>query len=922
MAAFSPFRLVGSIMGELPVSYTSLYEKPSVMVPLHRSFLLYGGIELHLLRGGPTFEEHVTAVAQSGKYRYAAEGGRIHAFVHHRPAWTAPHSKELMCRVTRLLAADELLFSVGEDRKIKVWHYRTGEVLHEILLPFNCGNVSAMVLPLGYINKLLVSTTEGILYLYNFRTAKLLYTFGADTPFPPITSLTVHPHYKDLVAFGCGDGTVIVHHISDDREITRFNHVSGAVTAVEFRQDVEGLLFSGTSTGEVALWDLKLKAMVGVLTRSKQVRSRDEVLDNVHSAAVHSIVSVPGMPMLVTCGADNAMCQFRLDTIDGMALLIRERRGHYGPCTAATFYNTDLLLSAGSDRSLRCTHVFSDRASWEMSQGKMGKRSRDEQVSRAALKLPPVSALACGTARNYQWASIATLHDSSAQIAAWRLDTRALETKTSPLKTGVHCCRSLALTLCGNYVVVGYSSGHLTRLNLQDQTYRHFLDRAGRPAHKASVESVAIGNMNSVVLSCGLDQRICLWDLLSGHLAGTIEVGFALTKNVVHPSSSLIGVACSDFGIRFFDWTAPEKDVAVRHLVGHRAAITAMALTPDTSRHLISASMDSAILVWDIAAAQCVGFYRMGSPAQTLGFHPDALFMVTTHPGERGVSLWTNNLRYGFAPDIVDPLAKPVQQAPLLHFPEQRPDDILGDDEIEAELFDVDKDTQLRRAAIERGELEELEAITCAGLRRSSRRFQELQAIGFLDQIKERNQPLLPPKKEKAPFFLETTRELNPTFIIKVKAGDGTGSQVQRGVLAGTCFFSPQTLLEDKEQSLAQLVKMTPQEIDLHLRQIIQFQDSEATAEEIREDQSRVLGTLQFLTWALQNQQNVDVIEHVLGHFLDLHSQQVISFGQAESQIRLSLEELLKEQSAVRSKITGLVDYPLCLVSAFSQSYA
>ncbi|KEG08457.1 U3 small nucleolar RNA-associated protein 21 [Trypanosoma grayi] len=980
MDSFSPFRVVGSVCGEVPLSSTTLYGAPVLMVATGHTFQLFRGKELSMLRGGPHFLKRVRAVAQAGKYRFVAEGPRVHAFTHHKPLWTCLHHDITQSKVEHLLAVNELLFCVGQDKRIAVRAVKTGRLLGEFLVE-RSESVRALVLPAGYNNKLLVATTEGALHLYNFKTGVCLW-YAQREPGAQLLSLAASS-YKDIVAYGTSRGRVVVFNLGTAEEIMSFDHKEQeAVTALAFRAD-KSVLVSGTSAGEVALWDLDNRCLDGVLTRSKQVPSEGEVLETPHTSIVHSIVALPtDSAAIVTAGADNALMQFRFDTVDGLGVLVRERRGHMGNCTAALFYNTDLLLTAGTDRALRVTHVFSDRASWELSQGKLGRRGREKQMGREALKMTPAIAIASCTARNYQWSSVVSLHEASAQMCGWRMDTRALECKLSGINTSMHTARAVAMSDCGNYAVVGYSSGNVSVINIQNRSVRQLFDGALRPserAHVSSVECVEIACGNSIVVTAGLDARIKMWDLLTSSLRSVVETQCPMNKSCVHQPSSLFIVA-QHFTIRVYHCnpdvglTPAELATPVREFDGHNGPITALALAPDSYRYVVSASGDAALLVWDLAAAACVGQYRFASPAVSLSFHPDALFMVSTHAGERGAFLWSNNLRYGFVPEIVeDPKGCAVEQLPLLHFPtahgeaeeeedeggtaangsknldqnakdeslrkgvedeeEEGDDDAKGeanavggsgDVAVEAELFDAAKDTALMRRQREQQQLEQLDQIVSGGLRLAGVPRSTWFNLTVLEQIKEKNQPLLPPKKRDVPFFLATTQELRPTFLVVASAGnDGDAAPAQARVV-GASLAEPtavqRMLLHDEHDALmAHLLALsTPQAIDLELKRAVDYAEGGSySQEELERIKCCLRGLLAFVATWLRRRENVELVQGILADVIRSHGALMTKCGEELVGV---LEEVAELQNTVRYSMDHLVGYPSCLVGTFSGS--
>lgn len=916
-----------------------------------------------MLRGGPTFAENVRSVAQAGKYRYVAEGPRLHAFVHHKPLWTKYHEEVTKPNTRLLLVQDDLLFSVGDDKRIVVLDGKSGRVCQEMLVQ-NSETVTCMVLLTGYTNKLLLATAEGALHLLNFRTGSYLWYSHRDGC-GALTALACS-QYKNIIAVGTSKGTVMVLDISTDEVVTDFDHADGgAVSSLVFRSDKDGLLVAGSSLGDVIIWDLEHRCMDGALTRSKQVRSELEVLDRPHADAVHSLIVFDQSeyaPLLVTGGADNALLQFRFDTVDGLGVLVRERRGHMGSCTAAIFYNTDLLVTAGNDRAVRVTHVFSDRASWELSQGKLGKRGREQQKGREAMKLPPATALAAATSRNYQWSSLVSLHTASAQACGWRMDSRALDFKLSGIQTTGHTARALTLSDCGNFAIVGYSSGNVAILNLQNKSIRHLFDPSLRGVdrcHDSSVECVEVACGNTVVVTAGLDGVIKMWDLTTGTLRASIATPFPITKSCLHEASSLFVVA-QHFTLRVYhvnpDVGIPlgELRSPVRELEGHNAPITAVALAPDTFRYVASSSGDGALLLWDLAAAACVGQYRFASPALSLSFHPDALFLVTTHAGERGAFLWVNNIRYGYVPEVVhQPKEQPTEALPWLHFPtahgaveesaeepseKDRDVDAAAVADEDVETFDATVDVALvqRKRALARQAV--LDGIATAGVQLAGVSQELWFNLTVLDQIKEKNQPLLPPKKKDVPFFLPTTQELRPTFLV-VASDQNSGAKPQQCVgmaaeneeegdakghlirpnLAELTPVQHMLVHGHHDDFMAHLLSLkTAQAIDLELKCVVDYVDgSTYTEAELNQILLCLKGLLSFVATWLRRQRNVDLVQGILANVVRSHGPLFAKFGET---LVPALEEVETLQNQLRYRVDHLVSYPGCLAGTFAGS--
>jgi U3 small nucleolar RNA-associated protein 21 len=90
---------------------------------------------------------------------------------------------------------------------------------------------SAILHPSTYLNKVLVSSTQGTMQIWNMRTNQLIYTFKSFES--PITCLTQSP-VVDVVAIGLLNGTVLLHNIKMDEKIDTVRQ-DDRVTAISFR---------------------------------------------------------------------------------------------------------------------------------------------------------------------------------------------------------------------------------------------------------------------------------------------------------------------------------------------------------------------------------------------------------------------------------------------------------------------------------------------------------------------------------------------------------------------------------------------------------------------------------------------------------------------------------------------------------------
>ncbi|GBG32733.1 WD repeat-containing protein 36 [Hondaea fermentalgiana] len=346
--------------------------------------------------------------------------------------------------------------------------------------------------PDTYLNKMLVGGADGALELWNIRTGKRVYRFKGFGS--PVVCLAQSPAV-DVVGIGLQDGRVVVHNLRVDETLMTFTHEGGAVSSVSFR--AQGalkagpkfpMLVSGNATGELAIWDLAEKRMAATV--------RDA-----HDGAVVKTCFLPGEPLLVTSGIDNALKVFIFEQEDGRARLLKSRQGHKSPPTRIRYYGGDTvstlasgadasccqILSAGRDRAFRVFHTARDQLNRELSQGPLVKRARTLDVKIEELKLPPIVDFAATEARQRDWCNILSAHAGEGAAFTWQLENRVIgknvlrpdgvegklslrklnTDKISQRATTIPAALCVAISSCGNFGLVGTADGLVFRYNMQ-----------------------------------------------------------------------------------------------------------------------------------------------------------------------------------------------------------------------------------------------------------------------------------------------------------------------------------------------------------------------------------------------------------------------------------------------------------------------
>lgn len=138
--------------------------------------------------------------------------------------------------IVQLVVFGSHILGLCDDNVLRMWDYKTQELYTQVEFD-ETFTASAILHPSTYLNKVLVSSNQGTMQIWNMRTNQMIYSFKSFGS--PITSLTQSP-VVDVVAIGLLDGTTILHNIKMDEKIDNVRQ-DERVTAVSFRTGKKNL---------------------------------------------------------------------------------------------------------------------------------------------------------------------------------------------------------------------------------------------------------------------------------------------------------------------------------------------------------------------------------------------------------------------------------------------------------------------------------------------------------------------------------------------------------------------------------------------------------------------------------------------------------------------------------------------------------
>jgi len=888
---FTGHRPLGYVSNGIPLvtRYITRRREHLIVTVAGRTFLTYGGNKLGLLSSSRIHPEDITALTADSYLVFVAAGKDVYAWRRGNELQRIYKGHEATVHI--LLPFGPHLISVDRQSLLKVWDIKTGDQYLEMTFNNDKFLVTTVCHPSTYLNKILVGSQQGRLQLWNFKTCKLVFTFkGWESA---VRCLEQAPAL-DVVAIGLESGDIYLHNLKFDETVVKFKQDWGPVTGLSFRTDGNPIMVSGSPAGHVALWDLEQRKL------SCQMRA-------VHQGEVSGVRCLPGEPLLLTSSPDNTLKQWIFDLPDGGGRLLRFREGHSAPPTKIRYYGSagESVLSAGQDSSLRVFSTVADLLHRSLGHASFNRKlSKKHKSVEDPVRMPPIVEFTTETTRDKEWDNIAAIHRDLGVATTWSFGQQKMgslqllhdrfKQNLSLLEARASC---ICLTICGNFVLLGYSTGHVDRYNIQSGLLRGSYEHmAGIPAHKHTVRAVLTDALNQVAVTGDSKGWVKFWRFKKCSLISKVSLDGELSQMRLHRESGLIAAAMEDFSVKIID---VDTRLVVREFPGHDAAITDMTFSRD-SRWLVTSSLDCTARVWDLPTGTCVDYVKFTAPATSIDLSPAGDTLATSHVDDLGIYLWTNKTLYEHV--SLQPLPADAKPFPL-SLPSHLHVELT--DEVKEEVEMVEGEEEEVFASPE--QLSD-DLVTLANLPGS--RWLNLLS---LDVIKAKNKPLAPPKKPKAaPFFLPTVPGLEHKFDLSglETAEDTNSKSLNLGFTNFTEFgkaLGQATQENDLLAMLKSFMEKGPSAIDMEIRSL---------SPEGGGSVSLMCQFLDMLKAAIRSNANFEAVQAYLGLFLKVHGDTLVSDEEIVEGVRQIKELQENKWNSLQSDIENC----LCLVSFFKSS--
>ncbi|KAL1773937.1 WD repeat-containing protein 36 [Sigmodon hispidus] len=863
---FAGFRALGLFSNDVPhvVRYNALKRRFYVTTCVGKSFHTYDVQKLRLVAVSNSVPQDICCMAADGRLVFAAYGNVFSAFARNKEI---VHTfKGHKAEIHLLQPFGDHVISVDTDSILIIWHIYSEEEYLQLTFDKSVFQISAILHPSTYLNKVLLGSEQGSLQLWNIKSNKLLYTFPGWKV--AVTALQQAPAV-DVVAIGLMSGQVIIHNIKFDETLMKFRQDWGPITSLSFRTDGHPVMAAGSPCGHIGLWDLEDKKLIN------QMR-------NAHSTAIAGLTFLHREPLLITNGADNALRIWIFDGPTGEGRLLRFRMGHSASLTKIRYYgqNGQQILSASQDGTLQSFSTVHEKFNKSLGHGIVNKKivKRKGLQNTMSVRLPPITKFAAEEARQSDWDGIIACHQGKLPCSTWnyqRSTIGAYFLRPNGLKTGDIIATAVDITSCGNFAIIGLSSGAVDVYNMQSGKHRGSF--GDEKAHTGSVRGVAVDGLNQLTVTAGSERLLKFWNFKKKTLIYSLSLDSSPNMMLLHRDSGILGLALDDFSITVLDI---ETKKVVREFSGHQGQINDMTFSPD-GRWLISAAMDCSVRTWDLPSGCLIDCFLLDSAPLNVTMSPTGDFLATSHVDHLGIYLWSNISLFSV-----------VSLRPLP--PDYVPSVVMLPGTCQTQGLEVSEEqTEPNDEMIEYESPEQLsEQLVTLSLLPESR----WKNLLNLDVIKKKNKPKEPPKvPQSAPFFIPTVPGLVPRFAVPEQNGDPQQSKVVNlGILAQKSNFYlklEEGLLNNQyEPALNLLKELGPSGIESELRNL--SPDDGGSVEVMQ-------GFLKMIGMMLDRKRDFELAQAYLALFLKLHLKMLPSEA-------VLLEELEKLSSQVEEDWTHL----------------
>ena len=178
------------------------------------------------------------------------------------------------------------------------------------------------------------------------------------------------------------------------------------------------------------------------------------------------------------------------------------------------------------------------------------------------LDIGPVSSFDFSQYREQDWQNVLTCHNDQNTAAhgiyskpqLWSSANHAISKVQVSVSEQASTVTSVAVSLCGNFGVVGYENGKIMKFLMQSGKEKGLFtldpsNNIGETLHTGEITGLSIDSLNKNLVSSSKDKTIKLWDFYRGRLTKTYQCDYPVNKIAYNRQNDLVAFASSDLSI-------------------------------------------------------------------------------------------------------------------------------------------------------------------------------------------------------------------------------------------------------------------------------------------------------------------------------------------------------------------------------------
>ena len=418
---FIPFKAVGFVTDGRPFAINRLGGETFVTVSVGQAFQVFRFAKLTVClvsRPIPNIgDATISSIQVKGTETFCTVENKIYVF--NRTEIVRVYDQH-ETSITGTLLMGPLLLTYDTTNSVYVIDIKDREKRGHLSVLQSDAQISCLMHPATYINKVVIGLTNGHLELWNVRKKTVIHSFtchldhfrktasrpivdlfgnqrgseqlescgSSDEAFPEVSCIEQSPA-TDVVAIGFSSGDILLVNLKLDVVLFGFKQTGGKVTSCSFRTDVNAqtrpYMASGSSDGRIHIWNLGtvtsngMSSDIGGSRANAKTESDSEsdsesdarqgsaiqgrqlasTLEAAHSLAVSKIHFLFGEPILLSASADNSIKVWIFDAPDGSARLLRSREGHQGHPLRLRYYGGSTNVSMRDNAEATSCEILS-----------------------------------------------------------------------------------------------------------------------------------------------------------------------------------------------------------------------------------------------------------------------------------------------------------------------------------------------------------------------------------------------------------------------------------------------------------------------------------------------------------------------------------------------------------------------------------